>query len=67
MFSLGDLDHMAEEEDFLECAGGLEEDNGFSRQGLCSTVWPLEYTGRSNQRTRSYTLWKDRPFSQGPC
>lgn len=46
--SLGDLDQMAEEEYFLECAGELEEDNDFSRKGLCSTMWPWEYLGRSN-------------------
>lgn len=33
---------MAEEDDFLECAAGLKEDNGFSREGFCSTVWPWE-------------------------
>lgn len=41
-FFLRSLDHMAEEDDFLECAGGLEEDNGFSIEGFCSTMWPWE-------------------------
>lgn len=36
MFFLGNLDHMAEEEDFLECAEGIEEDNGFSREDFAA-------------------------------
>ena len=51
--SLGSLDHVAEEEDLLECAVGLAEEDNFSRQGLCSTTWLWENTGRSKQRALS--------------
>jgi len=37
---------------FLECAGELAEEDDFSRQGLCSTTWLWENTGRSKRRAR---------------
>lgn len=47
--SLGGLDPVVEGDDLLECAVELAEDD-FSRQGLCSTTWPWENTGRNKQR-----------------
>lgn len=60
--SLRGLD-LLEGEDFLECAVEVAEEDDFRRQGLCSTTWPWEKTGRSKQRLEAV---EGQTFSQGP-